>query len=209
MWHASFTRLSWTERTPLVARVLYLVLVYTWFWLKRIRYNWRWHLTNEYIYPPPLLSELSESQESGNYQDNTSISVSECTRLARPAIQQESGLPYDICCILLILIIVSNSSCVGSIQGSHRRKYLLVVLCFFFENWIYIAKKTRANDFVFLRTAVPFGHKPLKFQVVCLLTLNRRAKFTELRIGHVTYIVERARRMSVSDEYVCVKQGYN
>ena len=44
-------------------------------------------------YKIPLLSELSESQESGNHQYKTSISVSEYTRLGRTALQQ-SGLPY-------------------------------------------------------------------------------------------------------------------
>ena len=40
------------------------------------------------LYNPALLSELSEShQESGNHQDKTSISVSEYTRLGRPALQ--------------------------------------------------------------------------------------------------------------------------
>ena len=36
------------------------------------------------LYKPPL---LSESQESGNHQDKTSTSVSEYTRLGRPALQ--------------------------------------------------------------------------------------------------------------------------
>ena len=40
--HSFFTGPSWTDRTPLVARVLYLVLECTWFWLKRIRYTWFW-----------------------------------------------------------------------------------------------------------------------------------------------------------------------
>ena len=40
------------------------------------------------LYKTLLLSELSESQESGNHQDKTSISVSEYTRLARPALKQ-------------------------------------------------------------------------------------------------------------------------
>ena len=43
--------------------------------------------TQNNLYNPPLLSELSESQESGNHQDKTSISVSDYTRLDRPAFQ--------------------------------------------------------------------------------------------------------------------------
>ena len=39
------------------------------------------------IYSTPLLSEPSESQESGNHQNKTSNSVGICTRLARPVIQ--------------------------------------------------------------------------------------------------------------------------
>ena len=39
------------------------------------------------IYTSPLLSEPSESQERGSHQDETSNSVNNCTRLARPALQ--------------------------------------------------------------------------------------------------------------------------
>ena len=42
---------------------------------------------------PPALKTRRYSQESGNRQDKTSISVSNYTPLARPALQQ-SGLPH-------------------------------------------------------------------------------------------------------------------
>ena len=48
--------------------------------------------------PPPLFSELSGSQESGN-QDNTSISVSEYTRLGRPAFIQ-----YTTTVVVVVLV---------------------------------------------------------------------------------------------------------